>query len=95
MNKLLGKDLLDLGGDLTTASDDFDALVLADLDDIEANLLRGVSRRFYVGVAGNLSVLKRDGTTVLLKVAAGVEYRLGIVKIFQTNTTADSIIVGY
>jgi hypothetical protein len=93
--KLLGKDFLGLGGDLTTASDIIDFFALADLDDDATALLRGLPRRIVVGTSGNLSCLTREGTTVLLPVIAGEEYNFAIVKIFATNTTADGIIIGY
>jgi hypothetical protein len=96
--KQLGKDLKALGLDLTTASDDFDVYPAnADLDDTLATLFPGgVSRRIYVGGAGDLKVLTRNGDEKIIgTVAAGTLFDLAVVKIIKTGTTATLITVFY
>ena len=49
----------------------------------------------YVGVAGNLSYVKWDGTTqLLIGLASGVFHPIFSISINSTDTTADDIVVG-
>lgn len=52
-------------------------------------------RWLYVGVTGNVSYIKWDGTTqVLVGLAAGVWHPIHSISINSSGTTATSIVVG-
>jgi hypothetical protein len=96
MAKLLGKDLKAYGLELNYASDDFDTFATADLNDTLTDVLPCITRRIYVGTAGDLSVLLRSGATkTITAIADGTVLELCVVKILATDTTADDITVFY
>lgn len=50
------------------------------------------ARGFYVGTAGNVTVVTKAGTTVLFKMVAGGQMNIAITKIKSTGTTATDIV---
>jgi hypothetical protein len=46
----------------------------------------------YVGVAGNVTCLDRDGTSALYTVPAGGQIPTNVTKVMSTGTTASAIV---
>lgn len=98
MTPLIGKDKKALAGDITTSSDDFTEYpALTDLNDTVTDLFpNGISRRIYVGAAGDLMVLTRHGEQKKFQsVPAGTVLEIAVAKIMKTGTAATKIVVMY
>lgn len=66
------------------------ALTKSDTDELAA-----VCKALYVGVSGDLNVITRDGTTVLIKAAPVGILPIMIKKLLSTSTTATNVLALY
>ncbi len=67
------------------------AVIPSDTEDLPA-----VSRGVYLGTAGDISVVMKDGSSLVWKnLAAGIVYPFRVSRILATGTTAADIVVGW
>lgn len=85
--------------DLISPLDDF--YIVANPGDMNAALPQNngkdvISRAVYVGTAGNLEVVTKDGRTVIIpNLAAGIWHAMRISRINSAGTAAADILVGW
>lgn len=60
------------------------------------NLTDGITRYLYIGGAGNLVAVRKDGTTVTFNgVLAGTVLPIRVIRVNATSTTATNIVAIY
>jgi hypothetical protein len=95
-NALLGREYADDPYSRIAPPEKFDVVDAGDLDDDQTVLLPFVARKIRCENAGDLAVLRRDGTIVVLPFAAGETQVLMVAKLLSTDTTVTGrITVGY